>query len=134
MVGHDALHGLRLVEPDDVAVLHLNGDGQLSRMDACTGDHGVHIENSGAVWDIVLESIRGDISEADPDIQITCSEAVRDTDYVPNSAAILYPRFVCAAYKIDRPSGYEQFLRVGHRREVDVRARRLLPPIPFWSW
>lgn len=38
----------------------------------------------------LVESIRGEVSEADPEIQITCSEAVRDTDYVPNSAAILY--------------------------------------------
>lgn len=38
----------------------------------------------------LVESIRGEVSEADSEIQITCSEAVRDTDYVPNSAAILY--------------------------------------------
>ena len=38
----------------------------------------------------LVESITGEISGADPEIQITCSEAVRDTDYVPNSAAILY--------------------------------------------
>ena len=38
----------------------------------------------------LVESITGEISGADPEIQITCSEAVRDTDHVPNSAAILY--------------------------------------------
>ena len=38
----------------------------------------------------LVESIRGEVSKADSEIQITCSEAVRDTDYVPNSAAILY--------------------------------------------
>ena len=38
----------------------------------------------------LVESITGEISGADPEIQITCSEAVRNTDYVPNSAAILY--------------------------------------------
>lgn len=37
-----------------------------------------------------VDSITGEISGADYDFQITCSEAVRDTDYVPNSAAILY--------------------------------------------
>lgn len=37
-----------------------------------------------------VESITGEISQVDQDFQITCSEAVRDTDYVPNSAAILY--------------------------------------------
>lgn len=37
-----------------------------------------------------VDSITGEISGADYGFQITCSEAVRDTDYVPNSAAILY--------------------------------------------
>ena len=37
-----------------------------------------------------VESISGELSEVDRDFQITCSEAVRDTEYVPNSAAILY--------------------------------------------
>lgn len=37
-----------------------------------------------------VESITGELSEVDQDFQITCSAAVRDTDYVPNSAAILY--------------------------------------------
>lgn len=37
-----------------------------------------------------VENITGEISQVDQDFQITCSEAVRDTDYVPNSAAILY--------------------------------------------
>lgn len=37
-----------------------------------------------------VENISGELSEVDQDFQITCSEAVRDTDYVPNSAAILY--------------------------------------------
>lgn len=37
-----------------------------------------------------VESITGEISQVDQDFQITCSEAVHDTDYVPNSAAILY--------------------------------------------
>lgn len=37
-----------------------------------------------------VESISGELSEVDQDFQITCSEAVRDTEYVPNSATILY--------------------------------------------
>lgn len=37
-----------------------------------------------------VESISGELSGMDQDFQITCSEAVRDTEYVPNSAAILY--------------------------------------------
>lgn len=37
-----------------------------------------------------VDSITGETSPVDQDFQITCSEAVRDTDYVPNSAAILY--------------------------------------------
>lgn len=37
-----------------------------------------------------VDSITGEISQVDQNFQITCSEAVRDTDYVPNSAAILY--------------------------------------------
>ena len=53
MMGYDALHGLRLMKPDDVAVLHPDRDGQLRRMGARAGDHGVHIEDSGTVWDIV---------------------------------------------------------------------------------
>lgn len=37
-----------------------------------------------------VDSITGEISQADQGVQITCSEAVRDTDYIPDSAAILY--------------------------------------------
>lgn len=37
-----------------------------------------------------VDSITGEISDPDEHFQISCSEAVRDTDYVPNSAAILY--------------------------------------------
>lgn len=37
-----------------------------------------------------VDSITGELSQVDQGFQITCSEAVRDTDYIPNSAAILY--------------------------------------------
>lgn len=37
-----------------------------------------------------VDSVTGEISQADSDFQITCSEAVRDTNYAPNSAAVLY--------------------------------------------
>lgn len=37
-----------------------------------------------------VDSITGELSKADQDFQITCSEAVHDTEYIPHSAAILY--------------------------------------------